>query len=86
MPLTEEAELADDAFLSLDTLPTGHMLRNSPLAKLEAEYQWISTKQPKHWNRVTPSFKIAKSRFNELGATWTASYRWRVKKWESKYE
>lgn len=62
----------------LSALPFDHPLRNTPLAKIGASYQWVNTKLPEEWHRVRPSFTIAKNTFNELGATWTESYRWRA--------
>jgi len=63
---------------SLSALPPEHPLRNTPLAKIGAEYQFVRTERSEEWHRVTKSFTIAKSTFNELGATWTESYRWRA--------
>ncbi len=62
----------------LSELPRDHPLRNTPLAQLKAEYQWCNTKTPNDWHRVTKSFTIAKSTYNELAASWTESYRWRA--------
>jgi hypothetical protein len=62
----------------LDTLPGHHPLRNTGLAVIGAEYQWVQTQRPTEWHKVTRNFKIAKNTFNELGTTWTLSYRWRV--------
>lgn len=62
----------------LSDLPRDHKLRNTPLAQLKAEYQWTATKEPNDWHRVTKSFTIAKSTYNELAASWTESYRWRA--------
>jgi hypothetical protein len=65
-------------FVLLDGLPVAHALRNTELARIGAEYQWVQTKMPQQWHRVTQHFKIAKNTFNDLAATWTESYRWRV--------
>jgi hypothetical protein len=62
----------------LGELPLEHPLRNTPLAKMGAEYQWEQTKRQEEWHLVTAHFRIAKNTFNELGATWTRSYRWRA--------
>jgi hypothetical protein len=70
--------IVDDGFVVLGDLPVDHRLRNTPLHQIGAEYQWVDTKKPQDWHRVTRSFKIAKNTFNELGTTWTLSYRWRV--------
>jgi len=64
--------------LNLADLPADHRLRNAPLSHIGAEYQWVDTKQPDQWHRVTPGFTIGKNTFNELGSTWTLSYRWRA--------
>jgi hypothetical protein len=66
------------ALVPLDTLPADHPLRNKPLAEIGAEYQWDDTKLPNDWHRVHSGFKIAKNTYNELGTTWTKSYRWRA--------
>jgi hypothetical protein len=68
----------EQELILLSELPPEHRLRNTPLAQIRAEYQWVETKQPEQWHRVTPSFTIAKNTFNNLGSTWTLSYRWRV--------
>ncbi len=62
----------------LSELPSEHHLRNTPLAEVGASYQWKLTKAPNDWHRVTKSFTIAKSTYNELAASWTESYRWRA--------
>ena len=59
-------------------LPPSHPLRNTPLHLIRASYQWINTNRPNDWHRVTKSFTIAKSTYNELAASWTEAYRWRV--------
>jgi len=64
--------------VALADLPLEHPLRNTPLAQIGAEYQWVNTKMPKQWHRVNRSFTIARHTFNDLGATWTDSYRWRA--------
>ena len=64
--------------VGLAELPPEHPLRNVGLAAIGAEYQWVQTRRPAEWHRVTGSFKIAKTTFNELGATWTDNYRWRA--------
>lgn len=63
---------------SLSALPPDHPLRNTPLVKIGAEYQWVRTEKPNDWHRVGPTYTIALNTFNELGATWTESYRWRA--------
>ena len=70
--------LPADGFLSLLDLPPDHRLRNTPLHLIRASYQWKQTNRPNDWHRVTKSFTIAKSTYNELAASWTESYRWRA--------
>jgi hypothetical protein len=67
-----------EGVVTLADLPPEHPLRNTPLAEIGAEYQWVNTKTPNQWHRVTKSFTIAKNTFNDLAANWTGSYRWRV--------
>ena len=67
-----------DAFLSLLDLPQDHRLRNTPLAQIGAEYQFVNTKEPAQWHRVRVSHRIGKNTLNELGANWTVAYRWRA--------
>jgi hypothetical protein len=62
----------------LSTLPSDHPLRNTPLGQIGAEYQWVNTKLPEQWHRVTKGATIARNTFNELAANWTESYRWRA--------
>ena len=60
----------------LNDLPVDHVLRNTPLAEIGAEYRWVKAKT---WRRVLPSFRIATVSYNALGEVWTQGWIWRVK-------
>lgn len=51
---------------SLDTLPPNHPDRNRPLAGC-----WYKYKTAKLWSEITPTFKIARVTYNDLGNAWT---------------
>ena len=70
--------MTDVAHLSLADLPPEHPLRLTPLAQIGAEYQWMNTKEPHQWHRVTKSSTTAKQTYNELDERWVG-YRWRAK-------
>lgn len=59
---------------NLGDLPHDHVLRNTPLIKIGATYQFKGTKGS---FAVLPSWTIAKNTFNELGPAWTANQIWR---------
>jgi len=52
----------------LHTLPTNHILRNTPLIAIKASYKHTSDKV---FREIYPNFGIAKKTFNELSSVWT---------------
>ena len=62
----------------LNDLSPDHVLRNSPLADIGAEYKWMEN-DCKAWRPVsTGAPKIAKNTYNELGLAWTEHTLWRT--------
>ena len=61
----------------LELLPYNHILRNTKLIDIGAEYL---RKGSKIWTEVTPSFGIAKVTYNQLGEVWTKYDIWRATK------
>ncbi len=51
-----------------------HPLRNTPLAKLKAQYRYTNDKI---WRTVLPTFGIANVTFNQLGDAWILGKEWR---------
>jgi len=58
----------DDEMTILNDLPHEHPLRNTPLARINAQHCW---KHSKVWSPIEPSFGIAKKTFNDLSGVWT---------------
>ena len=52
--------------MTLDKLSVSHPDRNRPLAG--CKYKWRGANA---WKTVTPAYGIARSAFNDLGASWT---------------
>lgn len=59
----------------LSELPVSHVLRNTPLIEIGAEYQ---IRDSKVWAKVTPPYGIAKKTYNQLGSVWTTWDKWRA--------
>jgi hypothetical protein len=57
----------------LNSLPTDHVLRNTPLIELNAKYK---SKGFITYAEITPAFGIAKKTFNQLGDVWTDGTEW----------
>ena len=71
------ASAAAPAAVILGDLHRDHALRNAPLKDIGAEYRWRGAKA---WKAVLPSFRIARSTYNDLGSAWTDSDGWRATK------
>lgn len=61
----------------LGNLSIEHVLRNSPLIEIGAEYRGRRSGQ---WKAVSPKYTIAQKSFNELGEAWTGYDDWRATK------
>jgi hypothetical protein len=59
----------------LAELPMTHMLRNTPLVKIGAQYLPADSKV---WADVKSSYGIAQKTYNQLGDSWTSWDVWRV--------
>lgn len=59
----------------LAELPVTHMLRNTPLATINAEYLPTDSKV---WAKVRDNYGIAQKTYNQLGDSWTTWDVWRV--------
>lgn len=51
----------------LHTLPIGHVLRNTPLIQIKAQYKHINEKS---FREIGQNFGIAKNTYNQLGDVW----------------
>jgi hypothetical protein len=59
--------------VNLSELPYEHPLRNAPIHVIRARFRWARGKTV---YTVLPSFKIARSCFNDLAPLWTDGYVW----------
>lgn len=59
--------------MTLAELPTDHPLRNTPLVDIEACFVYCGEKTKRF---VKPTWKIARSTYNDLGEAWTSNAAW----------
>lgn len=60
---------------NLKELPEDHVLRNTPLIRINAQYLDVGSKV---WNRVGPKFGIANKTYNQLKCVWTDNSTWQA--------
>lgn len=66
------------SYAVLSELPREHLLRNTPLAALGAEYRNLRAGVSSPWKRVGEAYGIAKAAFNDLSGSWIENNEWRV--------